>query len=90
MPKRDFSKVEITAVSFWGQHERNQGGVLIQWGMDEFGFGELTLYKKNGVLRADTECLNRDFVRAVLAKVADTITIDKDPSDLEEGTIISA
>lgn len=83
--KRDYSKLEVWEAACWGPNGQNQGGMILRWGMPEFGFGELTIYRKDGVLRCDSEYLDRDFVRAVLAKVADTIKIDCEEEEPDAG-----
>lgn len=54
----------------------SEGGFVVRWGLEDFGFGELTFYLHEGKLVCDTECMSRDFVRAALNKIADTITIE--------------
>ncbi len=75
--KPDFTVVEA-AVSFWGPHHEggrgNQGGVEIAWATASAGFGSLTLYLgDDGNLKVDSERMGKDFCKAVLAKLIDSI-----------------
>lgn len=73
----DFSIVSVSA-NFWGRTEdglpgSNLGGMEIKWSTVSAGFGSLAVYiDKDGVLRADTEAMGREFCKTVLAKLAET------------------
>ncbi len=43
---KDPSRWDITdaEISFWGPHERNEGGMVIRWGTKGAGFGEFTVW----------------------------------------------
>ena len=71
----DFTVVKATA-KFWeayrvkrldGTIAGNDGGVEISWQTVSAGFGGLTIWLKDGRVGADTECMGKDFCRAVLA-----------------------
>jgi hypothetical protein len=56
----------------------NETTIVIAWGTVSAGFGELTLYRDDcGDWLCDSECMGQEFVRSVLARLADTI---RDPA----------
>lgn len=52
------------------------GGFVATWQAKNFGFGEVTFYMLDGVLRCDSETMGRDFVKSVLCKLVDTAQFD--------------
>ncbi len=63
--------VSITGIQFWGPNEHTEGGMRIHWASSK-GFGTIDIYSNKGhELVLDTEFMSNDFVKAVLAKVAD-------------------
>ncbi len=61
--------MEIRKVTFWSQHEGNNGGMKIEWS-SERGFGEYAFYlDKNNVLKVDTEYMGKDEVKRALIKL---------------------
>ena len=78
MDKRP-EKIVITGIEFWGEWERNQGGMRISWSSKE-GFGELDIMKdNNGKLVTSTECMcnNEDkaFIKEVLESLIDKLEV---------------
>ena len=68
----DWGIVDVS-VSFWGKSDRNQGGMEISWSTVSAGFGGLTVFvDKDGKLKADTECMSKDFCKSVLIKLIDS------------------
>ena len=74
--KPDFTVVKATVESFWGKNERNDGGMVVSWQTVSAGFGELTVYMKDGQLRAETECMSKQFCKEVLNKLFDNCNTD--------------
>jgi len=55
----------------WGPHEGNNGGFIIRWGIENFGFGTTTFaIEKDGSLKCDSETCSREFVDRVLIELA--------------------
>lgn len=48
-------------------------GLYVTWGQDTVGFGELALSCKDGVIRADTEGMSKEWTRRALYALADKI-----------------
>lgn len=48
-------------------------GLYITWGQDTVGFGELSVSCKDGVIRADTEHMSKEWTRRALYALADRI-----------------
>lgn len=68
----DYTNLKIDNVDMWGENELVNGGIRIYWSSDKIGFGELTIYKdKNNKIVFDTECMSKDFVKAVLDKLVE-------------------
>jgi len=64
----------------WGPHEGNNGGFMVSWGVENFGFGTTTFYiKKDGTLGCDNECCSREFVDRVLTELAKRATLADGP-----------
>jgi hypothetical protein len=70
--KPDFTVTEATVTTF------DKGWFVIQWGTVSAGFGETTFMMRDGKLFCDTECMSRNFVKAVLAKLVDDTPMDID------------
>lgn len=47
--------------------------LYITWGQDTVGFGELSVHSKDGVIKADTECMSKEWTRRALYALADKI-----------------
>lgn len=45
--------LQINNISFWGPHEKNKGGMRIEWSSD-IGHGELDIVKRAGNIHEDT------------------------------------
>ena len=45
------------------------GVLLVNWVCENFGYGQLTFYEKKGRLHCDTECMDKEFVKAVMDKL---------------------
>jgi hypothetical protein len=77
--------ITINYVTGWFQKSETTGFV-IGWSAKDFGFGELTVSgsakRKNGFFTdqtewtCDSEDMSRDFVKAVLAKLGDTVKLE--------------
>jgi hypothetical protein len=52
--------------------------VLIQWGVDGCGWGEITFYYEDGKLKVDNECMSKDFLKKILCALVDKAEL-KDP-----------
>lgn len=53
------------------------GSLTLDWSARGIGFGQLHFYKgADGKLHADTECMDRQFVRSVLLRLADEVVIE--------------
>lgn len=49
-----------------------ESGLLINWGVENFGFGQLVLsFDKDGKLELDTETMGPEFVGAIFQKLAE-------------------
>jgi hypothetical protein len=68
--KADFTVTNVT-LRYMG-HE----SVIVAWETVSAGFGEVTLYRRGGKLRCDSEAMGPDFVKAVLAKLVDGAAFD--------------
>lgn len=54
-----------------------KGGLTVAWSTVSAGFGELNIYTdKDGQLCAATEGMDKDFCKAVLAKLIDSLKVD--------------
>lgn len=62
----DFKRpIEITNV--------NNVGLWFSWSQDTVGWGELSISCKDGVIRADTENMSKEWTRRALYALADKI-----------------
>lgn len=41
-------------------------GLILDWGAEKIGFGQITFYPKDGRLICDTETMGADFVKAAM------------------------
>lgn len=48
-----------------------QPGILINWGCNKVGFGQICLHTKEGVLEIDDECMSKEFVKSLLCYMVD-------------------
>ena len=72
-----FCRIEISA--FRPCH-RMPGGLRIEWGAEDIGFGELVLYaSEDGRVTTHNETMSRDFVVALLAELGRRITLEDGP-----------
>jgi hypothetical protein len=68
--------------SAWGRWRKrgfkgSNGGFTVGWGMDEVGFGELTVkLDRNGKLLLNTEHMGRDFAKKILCALVDSAGIE--------------
>jgi hypothetical protein len=49
-------------------------GMKIQWSSQSLGFGEVSFYNQDGQITVDSECMSKEFVKALLAKMVDKAT----------------
>ena len=55
----------------WSAHEGNNGGFIVQYGVKDFGFGEVAfVIEKDGTLTCDSEICGREFVDRVLQELS--------------------
>lgn len=76
----------------WGPHKGNNGGFIIQYGIKNFGFGEVTfVIEKDGSLTCDTETCPRAFVERCLMELLKRAKL-RDPFEdqAEVGPIIKS
>ncbi len=52
--------------------------LTVAWGMKGFGFGEIVLYNKDGKLCIGAECMSKQFVKKVFARLVDDLMRDDD------------
>ena len=69
-PKKGYNFEFIDVVVFDNKYGH---GILIKWGATGVGFGEVAIFIEDGKLKADTECMNREFVEALLVAAKDKI-----------------
>lgn len=68
--------------SAWGRWRKrgfkgSNGGFTVGWGMDEVGFGELTVkLDRNGKLLLNTEHMGKDFAKKILCALVDSAGIE--------------
>jgi len=61
-------KFEFTDIKFF-EHER---GCRLYWNEPSLGFGQVDIsYNKYNQLFIDSECMSKDFVKALLCKLVD-------------------
>jgi hypothetical protein len=67
--------IRIGDIEFWGEWEKNKGGMRIYWG-GSIGFGHLDIFKdNNGNLLVETECLGKEFLRLILDSLYQKIKV---------------
>lgn len=81
----DEINLQIYDVQFWGEWERNLGGMQIYWDSD-IGFGSLTIVKHlrsddaEMFLSVDTECMDSEddkaFTRKILSLLTDVMAVE--------------
>lgn len=81
----DEINLQIYDIEFWGEWERNEGGMQIFW-ESNIGYGTLTIVKylegddTEMILSADTEHMDfeddKAFTRKVLSLLADIIKVE--------------
>jgi DNA-directed RNA polymerase subunit RPC12/RpoP len=76
------SDYTVTAASL---REAGENYFIIAWETVSAGFGELTFYRKDGKLQADTEGMGRRFCKEVLARLVDQ-TIPSEPNPKRRNT----
>lgn len=47
------------------------GVMCVNWVANGFGFGQLAFYERKGRLHCNTECMDKEFVKAVMDKLLD-------------------
>ncbi len=67
--------MNITDVDFWGENTLVDGGIRIHWTDMKYGFGNITIFKKDGVIYADTEYMSKFFMEKVLLCLANEINM---------------
>jgi hypothetical protein len=68
--------------SCWGPHKNNNGGFMVSWGIENFGFGTTTFFiNKDGTLGCDNECCSREFVDRVLTELTKRATFKDGPNE---------
>ena len=61
----EFTYVKVE--NFWGEWERNKGGLRINWGCKDVGFGQLDfIHANDGKLYCLDETMGKEFVEAVM------------------------
>lgn len=72
----NYSNLTVDDIDTWAEHDNNKGGIAISWSADDIGFGEITIVKdKDGSIRIQSECMGKEFVKAVLDKLVDMAEI---------------
>lgn len=79
--KKQSPKYQITKayVSYFGPDGRQiestprywPGVMAVEWIAKDIGFGQLLFYERKGRLHCQTECMDKDFVKAVMDKLLD-------------------
>ncbi len=72
MSEYDFTYVTITACGP-GLKDPQNNFVIISWAAKDIGFGEMTIVqnKDGGPAAIDSECMGKDFCKALLMKLVD-------------------
>ena len=72
-----FTHIEIRPLA---ASAHDQGGLLIEWGAEDIGFGQLYVYTSaDGALRALNETVSRKFVAALLAELGRRVELEDGP-----------
>jgi len=50
--------------------------VILQWTKENFGFGELYFYLKDGQVHCDNECMDKDTIKEILCSMVDICILD--------------
>jgi len=58
-----FKYVELEV---WDKHTGNDGGFILNWGVEHLGFGQIAFYKKGSKIICDTECMGKEFVEKTI------------------------
>lgn len=67
-----YEDLVVDAVKFW------DGGMTVQWSSNSLGFGEVSFSRFSPAtdeVVIDSECMGREFVKALLAKMVDGATL---------------
>lgn len=76
--KVEIGDVEFEDIDFWGPHERNEGGMQINW-LSNIGFGQLTVVKRDGKIQCESEHMSNStdkrFIKLVLQKLIDSLEV---------------
>jgi len=68
---QDGDKYVITYAELREIRKDIQPGILINWGCEKIGFGQLCLKTVDGKLEIDDECMSKEFVKAVFNYIID-------------------
>lgn len=69
--KKLFNKLTDTAeISF-----SNEKCIVISWSIKNFGFGDYTFFKKEGVWKLDSETCGKEKVKKVLGILIDSLEL---------------
>lgn len=69
-------KFVYVTMQCWDKHQGNDGGFVLQWGVEHLGFGEIAFYKKGSVIKCDTETMGKEFVQKALEHFLSTVEFD--------------
>jgi hypothetical protein len=61
----DFVYVKLGGA--WEKAPHNDGGFILNWGVNNLGFGQLTFYNKDGKTTCETECMSKEFIKQALS-----------------------
>jgi len=74
MSKQD--KLIIREIEIWGKYKRNDGGFIVRWSKNGLGFGEASFYKKDNILHCNSEKMGKEFIKEILAVLAEEVIIE--------------
>jgi hypothetical protein len=65
-----------TNVSFFDSDDYSDGGMIVDWESDGFGYGRLEFSRpSSGKLRIQNEWMSKDFIKEVLNNVVDNAVL---------------
>lgn len=80
---KEYEILDATITGCGKAHEdpKNNNFVIISWSSKGIGFGELTIVqnKAGGAAIIDSECMSREFCKAVLMKLVDEAKFKDEP-----------
>ena len=58
--------------------DHTQHTIKIEWNDVDFGFGNIYIFEEDGILKIDSEFMEKDFVKEVLSHIVDQAVLDLD------------